>query len=78
VTLYSNLLQAVLANHGHKIDLDSIEHDRAIGWLIHYRARDPMTITALHDIAADDPGPSDPVELGFFITQVIVEESHSV
>ena len=57
VTLYSNLLQAILANHGHEIDLDSIEHDRAIGWIIRYRARDPMTITMLHDIAAGDPAP---------------------
>ena len=27
VTLYSNLLQAILAKHSHEIDLDSIEHD---------------------------------------------------
>jgi hypothetical protein len=49
-----------------------------IGWLIHYRARDPMTITMLHDIAAGDPAPSDPVELGFLIAQVSAEESRSV
>ena len=78
VTLYFNLLQAILAKHGHEIALDHIDHHPAVGWLIHYRAHDPITITMLHDIAAEDPGPSDPVELGFFITQVIVEKSHSV
>ena len=78
VTLYSNLLQAILAKHGHEIDLDSIEHDRAIGWIIHYRARDPMTVTMLHDIAAGDPAPSDPPEVSLFISQISVRESHSV
>ena len=46
------------------VSLDCIDHDPDIGWLIHYRARDPITITMLHDIAAGDPGPSDPIELG--------------
>ena len=78
VTLYSNLLQAILAKHGHEIDLDSIEHDRAIGWIIRYRARDPMTITMLHDIAAGDPAPSDPPEVSLFVSQVSAGESHSV
>ena len=78
VTLYSNLLQAILAKHGHEIDLDSIEHDRAIGWIIRYRARDPMTITMLHDIAAGDPAPSDPPELSHFISQISARKSHSV
>ena len=78
VTLFFDLLQAVLAKHGHAISLDRIDHDPDIGWLIHYRARDPMTITMLHDIAAGDPGPSDPAELGFLISQVAAGESHSV
>ena len=54
--------------------LDRLEHDPNIGWLIRYRARDPMTITMLHDIAAGDPGPSDPVELSLFISQVQAPE----
>ena len=78
VSLYFNLLQAILAKHGHRITLDHIDHDPAIGWLIHYRSRDPVTITMLHDIAAGDPGPSDPVELGFLIAQVSPGESLSV
>jgi hypothetical protein len=78
VTLYSNLLQAILAKYGHEIDLDRIDHDPAIGWLIRYHARDPLTITMLHDIAAGDPGPSDPPELSLFIAQISVRESHSV
>ena len=78
VTLYSNLLQAILAKHNHEIDLDSIEHDRAIGWIIRYRARDPMTIAMLHDIAAGDPAPSDSAELNFLIFQVSVEEPDRV
>jgi hypothetical protein len=75
VMLYFNLLQAILAKHGHGITLDRIDHDPAIGWLIHYRARDPVTITMLHDIAAGDPGPSDPPELSLFISQVPVAET---
>ena len=78
VTLYFDLLQAILAKHGHRITLDRIDHDPAIGWLIHYRNRDPVTITMLHDIAAGDPAPSDPVELSFLITQVQAGESLSV
>jgi hypothetical protein len=75
VILYFDLLQAILAKHGHGITLDRIDHDPAIGWLIHYRARDPVTITMLHDIAAGDPGPSDPPELSLFISQVPVAET---
>lgn len=78
VTLYFNLLQAILAKHGHEVLLDRIDRDPDIGWLIHYRARDPMTITMLHDIAAGDPGPSDPIELGIFIAQVAAGELQSV
>jgi hypothetical protein len=78
VDLFWRLLQAVLANHGHEVFLDRLDHDPDIGWLIHYRARDPVTITMLHDIAAGDPGPSDPAELGLFITQVTVAESQDV
>ena len=74
VDLFCNLLQAVLAKHGHTVSLDCIDHDPDIGWLIHYRARDPMTITMLHDIAAGDPGPSDPAELGLFISHVRAPE----
>jgi len=77
-TLYFDILRAVLTRHGHQIDLDRIEHHPAIGWLIHYRARDPITITMLHDIAAGDPGPSDPVELGVLVTQTADGESPSV
>ena len=76
--LYFDILQAVLTRHGHEIDLDRIEYEPDIGWLIHYRARDPITITMLHDIAAGDPGPSDPVDLSFLITQVAAGESQSV
>jgi hypothetical protein len=75
VILYFDLLQAILAKHGHGITFDRIDHDPAIGWLIHYRARDPVTITMLHDIAAGDPGPSDPPELSLFISQVPVAET---
>jgi hypothetical protein len=78
VNLYFHLLQAILAKHGHPITLDRINHDPALGWLIYYRSPDPVTITMLHDIAAGDPGPSDPVELGFFIAQVAVGEQLSV
>ena len=78
VTLFWRLFQAVLAKHGHTVSLDCIDHDRDIGWLIRYRARDPMTITMLHDIAAGDPAPSDPAELSFLISQVSVGESHGV
>jgi hypothetical protein len=70
VSLYFDLLRAILARHGHGITFDHIDHDLAVGWLIHYRSRDPVTIAMLHDIAAGDPGPSDPVELGFLIAQV--------
>jgi hypothetical protein len=70
VNLYFTLLQAVLAKHGHQITLGCFDHDPTIGWLIHYRTDDPLTITMLHDIAAGDPAPSDPVELSFFIAQV--------
>jgi hypothetical protein len=73
VTLYFNLLQAILVKHGHAISLDHIEHYPAVGWLIRYRASDPMTITMLHDIAAGDAGPSDPAQLGFLIGQVHTE-----
>ena len=69
VNLYFSLLQAILAKHGHLITLDCIDHDPAIGWLIHYRTDDPLTITMLHDVAAGDPAPSDPVELNLFVTQ---------
>jgi hypothetical protein len=69
-SLYFDLLCAILAKHGHGITLDHIDPDRALGWLIYYRSRDPVTIAMLHDIAAGDPGPSDPVELGFLISQV--------
>jgi len=78
VDLFWRLLQAVLAKHGHTVSLVRIDHDPDIGWLIHYRARDPMTITMLHDIAAGDPGPSDPVELGLFVSQVQAPEIDSV
>jgi hypothetical protein len=74
VTLYFDLLQAILAKHGHTISLDRIDHDPDIGWLIHYRARDPVTIIMLHDIAAGDPAPSDPAELSLFISEVPVAE----
>ena len=75
VTLYFKLLQAVLAKYGHVAHLDRLEHDPNIGWLIRYRSRDPITITMmLHDIAAGDPGPSDPVELSLFISQVQAPE----
>src|ERR1700722_15153258 len=57
VTLFFDLLQAMLTRHGHVVHLDRIEHDPDFGWLIHYHARDPVTITMLHDIAAGDPGP---------------------
>jgi hypothetical protein len=70
VNLYFDLLCAILAKHNHRITLDRIDSDPAVGWLIHYRSRDPVTIAMLHDIAAGDPGPSDPVELGFLIAQV--------
>ena len=78
VTLYFNLLRAILAKHGHTVSLDGIDRDPDIGLLIHYRARDPVTITMLHDIAAGDPGPSDPIELGIFIAQVAAGELQSV
>ena len=78
VAIYTDLLQAILANHGHEITLDRIEHDPDIGWLIRFRARDPMTITMLHDIAAGDLAPSDPAELSFLISKISVRESHSV
>jgi hypothetical protein len=78
VTLYFHLLQATLAKHGHEVLLDRLDHDPDIGWLIHYRARDPVTITMLHDIAAGDHAPSDPVELGFLVAQVTVGESLNV
>jgi hypothetical protein len=74
VTLYSNLLQAILAHHDHEVHLDCIDHDPAIGWLIHYRSRDPITIAMLHDIAAGDPAPSDPPEVSLFISQVPAAE----
>jgi hypothetical protein len=74
VDLFWRLFQAVLAKHGHTVSLDRIKHDPDIGWLIHYCARDPLTITMLHDIAADDPSPSDPVELSLFISQVQAPE----
>jgi hypothetical protein len=74
VTLYFKLLQAVLAKHGHSVSLDRLGHDPNIGWFIHYRARDPVTITMLHDIAAGDAGPSDPAELSLFISQVRAPE----
>jgi hypothetical protein len=74
VDLFWRLFQAVLAKHGHTVSLDRIEHDPDIGWLIHYHACDPLTITMLHDIAADDPSPSDPVELSLFISQVQAPE----
>jgi hypothetical protein len=77
VNLYFDLLCAILARHGHGITLDHIYPDPAIGWLIYYRSRDPVTIAMLHDIAAGDPGPSDPVELGFLIAQFSSEESLS-
>ena len=78
VDLFWRLFQAVLAKHGHTVSLDCIDHDPDIGWLIHYRTRDPVTITMLHDIAAGDPGPSDPIELGIFIAQVAAGELQSV
>jgi hypothetical protein len=78
VKLYFDLLQAILAKHGHQIILDRIDHDPAIGWLIHYRTDDPVTITMLHDIAAGDPGPSDPVEINFLVGQVALRDSLSV
>jgi hypothetical protein len=78
VDLFWRLFQAVLAKHCHTVSLDRIDHDPDIGWLIHYRARDPMTITMLHDIAAGDPSPSDPAELSLFISQVSAGESHAV
>ena len=78
VSLYFDLLCAILAKHGHGITLDRIDSDPAVGWLIHYRSHDPVTIAMLHDIAAGDPGPSDPVELGFLIAQVSPKESLSV
>jgi hypothetical protein len=78
VTLYFDLLQAILAKHGHNVSLGHIHHNPDIGWLIHYRARDPVTITMLHDIAAGDPGPSDPVEFSMLIAQVAVGEPHNV
>jgi hypothetical protein len=77
VNLYFNLLQAILVKHGHQITLDCIDHDPTVGWLIHYRTDDPLTITILHDIAAGDPAPSDPVELNLFVTQVLVGDSLS-
>jgi hypothetical protein len=76
--LFWHVFQAMLAKHGHAITLDHIDHEPAIGWFIHYRARDPVTITMLHDIAAGDPGPSDPAELGLLIAQVTVGESYAV
>ena len=78
VGLYFDLLCAILAKHGHGITLDRIDSDPAVGWLIYYRSDDPVTITMLHDIAAGDSGPSDPVELGFLIAQVSPGESLSV
>src|SRR3954470_282613 len=72
VTLYFDLLRAILAKYGHEVALDCIDHDPDIGWLIVYRARDPVTIAMLHDIAAGDPGPSDPAELSMLIAQVTV------
>jgi hypothetical protein len=78
VNLYFNLLQAVLAKHGHQITLDRIHHVPAIGWLIHYRTNDPVTITMLHDVAAGDPAPSDPAELNYLVAQVPVGEALSV
>jgi hypothetical protein len=78
VNLYFSLLQAILVKHGHRITLDRIDHDPAIGWLIHYRTDDPVTITMLHDIAAGDPAPSDPAELNFLISQVAAGDSLSV
>jgi hypothetical protein len=74
VGIYFDVLRAILVKHGHAITLDRLDHYPAIGWLIHYRARDPVTITMLHDIAAGDPGPSDPVELSLFISQVQAPE----
>jgi hypothetical protein len=78
VDLFWRLFQSVLAKHGHAVFLDRIEHDPDIGWLIHYRVRDAITVTMLHDIAAGEPGPSDPAELSLFISQASVRESHSV
>jgi hypothetical protein len=78
VNIYFNLLQAILAKHGHQITLDCFDHDPTIGWLIHYRTDDPITITMLHDIAAGDPAPSDPVELNLFVAHVPVGESFFV
>jgi hypothetical protein len=75
VGLYFDLLQAILAKHGHTISLDRIDHDPTTGWLIRYRVRDPMTIVMLHDIAAGDLGPSDPLELSLFISEVPVAET---
>jgi hypothetical protein len=34
VTLFFELLQAVLAKHGHTVSLDRLDHDPDIGWLI--------------------------------------------
>lgn len=78
VNLYFSLLQAILTKHGHQITLDRIDYDPAIGWLIHYRTDDPITITMLHDVAAGDPAPSDPVELNCLVAQFAVGESLSV
>jgi hypothetical protein len=78
VGIYFGVLRAILVKHGHAITLDHIEHYPAVGWLIRYHASDPVTITMLHDIAAGDPGPSDPPELSLFIAQISVRESHSV
>jgi hypothetical protein len=72
VGIYFGVLRAILVKHGHAITLDHIEHYPAVGWLIHYRVRDPVTITMLHDIAAGDPAPSDPAELSFLFFQVSV------
>ena len=78
VGIYFDVLRAILVKHGHAITLNRIDHHSAIGWLIHYRARDPVTITMLHDIAAGDPGPSDPAELGLLVAQVAAGEWQSV
>jgi hypothetical protein len=78
VNLYFSLLRAILAKHGHQITLDRIHHVPAVGWLIHYRTNDPLTITMLHDVAAGDPAPSDPVELNFLVAQVAIGDSLSV
>src|SRR4051812_1614665 len=44
VTLYFDLLQAILAKHGHPVSLGRIDLEPDIGWLIHYCADDPVTI----------------------------------